>query len=601
MERTRHSGSQDAVGRLVAAVLAAAALAAGAAEAEVVTVFGNGLRAGEGSAAFSCAAGVRLPEPDPAAGTDALEGARAAARTLARDLALSGFNMVRLPDLAVPRAGDPATEARLAVQDEFVAACKDEGLRVWAEVLHPVLDFVPTPADADVLDDPATREAWQEAVADTNFPAASLVLAAPWDPRLEILVQRRLRDWARAFNPRTGLRRCDDPAYALFSFSSLWWEDLDAAALPALPPFLERGLSDAWNDWLYERRGTDQALRDLFGLDPGETLASNSVAFPPPEAAPGSARTREQRIFLHWMSLLHLSRLLTPFSFFGQASRTAPRLVRHGGSSPFLKRLSTIALAEPASGGAALRTAPPEDLPLVLDATAGDSSQNPVSYAWLAADAGADVLVLPAGSDPARWSPAAAAFRAGRADPAALRKAFGSLDASAFDFPSAAHARLLVPAVGETPSVLVFPAAGAVVAVARIPSGEAPVFPSGLAESGQPRQFLVCVPEDYPATYSDGRLDHAASFDVSVLHPSARPGACVLLVRAPLRPAPDGAPRPFAVLARGPELARKECLPGGAPPAVSAESGVFRIDGLSSSALLLFRPAAPGPGLLRNL
>ena len=262
-----HRSARSIVPALCAAALAAAGAAA--AETEFVTVSGDALRAGDRPCAFACAAGIRLPEPDATAGTNALDEARAAARLLARDLALAGFNMVRLPDLAVPRAGDPATEARLAVQDEFVAACKDEGVHVWAEALHPVLDFAPSPADADALDDPATREAWREAVADTNFPAASLLLAAPWDPRLEILVQRRLRDWARAFNPRTGLRRCDDPAYALFSFSTLWWEDLDADALPELPPFLARGLADAWNDWLYERYGTDLALRDRFPLDSG--------------------------------------------------------------------------------------------------------------------------------------------------------------------------------------------------------------------------------------------------------------------------------------------------------------------------------------------
>ena len=310
------------VPRLGCIVLAAATVASSAAETEFVTVSGDALRAGDRPCAFACAAGIRLPEPDATAGTNALDEARAAARLLARDLALAGFNMVRLPDLAVPRAGDPATEARLAVQDEFVAACKDEGVHVWAEVLHPVLDFAPVPADADALDDPATREAWREAVADTNFPAASLLLAAPWDPRLEILVQRRLRDWARAFNPRTGLRRCDDPAYALFSFSTLWWEDLDADALPELPPFLARGLADAWNDWLYERYGTDLALRGRFPLESGESLAEGTVAFPPPERSPDSARTREQRAFLHRLSTDHLSRLLAPFSAFGQTSRT---------------------------------------------------------------------------------------------------------------------------------------------------------------------------------------------------------------------------------------------------------------------------------------
>lgn len=571
-------------GLVLAAV--AAELPALAAEMDFVTVFGGGLRCGDRPAAFVCASGVRLPAPDPAAGTNALEEARAAVRGTARDLALAGFGMVRIPDLAVPRSGDPAAEARLAVQDEFVAACKDAGVRVWAEVLHPVSDFVPAPADADALDDPATRDAWREAVAGTNRPAASLVLAAPWDPRLEILLQRRMRDWARAFNPRTGLRRCDDPVYALFGFSSLWWDDMDAASPPDLPPFLERELLDAWNDWLYERRGTDQALRDLFGLDPGESLLSNSVAFPPPERDAGSARTREQRIFLHWLSVLHLSRLLTPFSSFGQASRTAPRLVRHGGPTPFLKRLSTVALAE-ASAASRSVAADAAGFPLVLDASRIADPARGLAAAAKGAASGADILVLPCGSDPAAWAPAAAAFLAARNDPAAIAAAARD-PAAAYDFPTAAHARLVVPAAGEEPSLATFPAAGAAVAVVRVPEGEAPAFPPAFAASDLPRQFLVCLPPE--------GAPHPV-LDATVLVPDARPGVCVLHVRTR-----DGAdPGAFSVLARGRDLAKKECLPGGESPAASAEAGRIRVDGLSSPALLLFRPAGPGPGLLRDL
>ena len=126
------------VARRALVSIALAAAGARAAETEFVTVFGDGLRAGDAPRAFACAAGVKIPELDTAAGTNSLDAARAAARGLAREIALAGFGMVRLPDLAVPRAGDSAAEARLAVQDEFVAACKDEGLRVWAEALHPV-------------------------------------------------------------------------------------------------------------------------------------------------------------------------------------------------------------------------------------------------------------------------------------------------------------------------------------------------------------------------------------------------------------------------------------------------------------------------------
>ena len=603
------------VPRLGCIVLAAAAVASSAAETEFVTVSGDALRAGDRPCAFACAAGIRLPEPDATAGTNALDEARAAARLLARDLALAGFNMVRLPDLAVPRAGDPATEARLAVQDEFVAACKDEGVRVWAEALHPVLDFAPSPADADALDDPATREAWREAVADTNFPAASLLLAAPWDPRLEILVQRRLRDWARAFNPRTGLRRCDDPAYALFSFSTLWWEDLDADALPELPPFLARGLADAWNDWLYERYGTDLALRGRFPLESGESLAEGTVAFPPPERSPDSARTREQRAFLHRLSTDHLSRLLAPFSAFGQTSRTAPRLVRHGGPEPFLGRFSTVALAEPVRGGAA----PGSDLPLVLDASRAADPAHGLSIAERAFPAGADILVLPCGADPAAWAPAAAAFSAGRGDPAAIDAAAHRGD-GAFDLPGAAHARLVAPAAGENPSIALFPEAGAAVAVVRVPRGAAPSFPAELDASGLPRQFLVCLPAQGPAASAhatDEENDETDAgtgaepapappetaaetaaltiFDVVLLAPDGRPGAWALHLR------PDG-PAGYAVLARGAGLEKKVCEPAaGAEPVPAAAGGTFRVDGLSGPAVLLFRPPAPGASLLRGI
>lgn len=590
--------------RAAAALVAlAAALRAPAAQSEFVTVLGDALRAGDRPCAFACAAGIRLPEPDATAGTNALDEACAAARLLARELALDGFGMVRLPDLAVPRPGDPATEARLAVQDAFVAACKDEGVRVWAEVLHPVLDFAPSPADADALDDPASREAWREAVADTNFPAASILLAAPWDPRLEILVQRRLRDWARAFNPYTGLRRCDDPAYALFSFSSLWWEDLDADALPELPPFLARGLADAWNDWLYERYGTDLALRGRFPLDSGESLAEGTVAFPPPERDPASPRTRAQRAFLHRLSTDHLARLLSPFSAFGQAARTAPRLVRHGGPEPVLAELSTIGLAHDIGTGTRLRETPPEGLPLVVDATARPPDL-PLHAAHLAAAAGADVFVVPAGADPAAWAPAAAAFRAGRADPAALEKA---AERGAYDFPEAAYARLAVPGPGDPPSVALLPAAGAAVAVARVPEGEPPAFPPELAASGLPRQFLVCVPAAYPATErvrgaETARADRRATLDVALVAPPSRPGSWALRVVAARDPLPeeDPATRSFAVLARGSDLERKICerVGTGAPDALP-EEGVFRVDG--SPALLLFRPPAPGANLLWGL
>jgi hypothetical protein len=591
------------------AVVVAAAVSAFGAETGFVTVLGGGLRCGDRPASFACASGVRLPAPDPASGTNAVPEACAFARALARDLALSGFDMVRLPDLAVPRTGDPAAEALLAVQDEFVAACKDEGIRIWAEVLHPVCDFVPTPADSDALDDPATRDAWREAFADTNHPAASLVLAAPWDPRLEVLIQRRMRDWARAFNPRTGLRRCDDPVYALFGFSSLWWDDMDAAALPDLPPFLERELLDAWNEWLFERRGTDQALRDLFGLDPGETLASNSVAFPPPELAPNAPRTHEQRLFLHWLSVLHLSRLLTPFSSFGQASRTAPRLVRHGGPSPFLRRLSTVALFE-APAKSQSPTPSESGLPLVFDASRAPDPANGLAAAAHAAEAGADILVLPAGADPAAWASAAAAFLAARNVPASLASAAHGTAAS-YDFPAAAHARLDIPAPGGKPTLATFPAAGAAIAVVRAPAGETPAFPPELAASAFPRQFLVCVPFDAePAATSEetGEDDaepvrrpaaddgHSSVLDATVLHPSSRPGACVLHIHAP-----DADPGAFSVLARGRDLSRKECLRGGEPPAVLPEAGLFRIEGLSAPALLLFRPSAAVPTLFRGL
>ena len=380
--------------RLAAALaLAAAACAASArppepfAPAPATTAAGL-FFVGDATATFACADGVPLPEPG---GADAL----------AERLAACGFDLVRLPDVASPED---------AVRfDAFAAACAHRGLRLWADALVPALAVPPSPADASLIEDPATAAAWTNALAEAAANRFDPFLAAPWDPRLESLLQHRVRAWARSFNPGMGVRRSENAAWTLVGFSSGWRNAFlfDAAATnaPVPPAFFREGFLEEWNDWLFERYGPDDAAASAILL-PGESVSSNAVAWvgspfgPPPDTATPAARIREEKLFLQELYLGHVRRLVRYFRDTGGRMADVPVYARWGeGTKSLLAAASDIRFAGAAEHG--------------FPTIAFFPARGGLAELQAALDAGRSILVFPCGDDPVPFAPWARAFRAG--------------------------------------------------------------------------------------------------------------------------------------------------------------------------------------------
>ena len=612
---------------LQAAFAAALAFAAPPAQEAFVSVRDASLRVGGEPVSFACAAEVPLPSPeegeDPAAACD----------RLARRLALSGFNMVRLPRAAAPSAaGGPD------LRDLFVRSCARQGVRIWAEAMQGLWD-APVPAEAvDLVDDPSTRAAWTNALAAAA--PEDLALAAFWDPRLEVLALRRQRDWARAFNGETGLRRGEDPAYGFFSLSSTWWTDIQRRSPDDLPAFFAQELRTAWNDWLFSRYGTDTELDVWLGLLPGETLVSNTVAMVPFDSTEPSleGRRKEQLRFLRAVCDDHLRRLLDPFPAFGPATRLAPRAVSDGSDGGFLDAFSTAALFSRRAG---VR----RDRPLVFDAASAASPDEAAALAGDAVRSGADLFVLPCGDAPETWSRAALSFRAGRSAPESARRRLRT-DAPVLDLPGLGLARVdLAPAEDRLPEDLLFPSVDAAVTLLRIPRKSIPSFPASFATNASVR-FLVCVASRSrspagtdpatatatgtdpatatttgtdPATAAAEGTDPATGTEEAV--PSAdspleidRPLRLSVAVRRPagtdpialfsIEDAETGEPVSFAVIAQGQALSKKVCVrsfAGRDSEPFDAVDGVFRAKFYEGRGALVFQPAPLGRAVLRTL
>ena len=614
---------------------------------EVVSVRNDRLLSGETPVVFVCAAGVRLPWPDLDSAPDAAavssrwERACAECGNLARRYAAAGFNMVRLPDLESETSAAPA--ARKDLQNEFLLACRRAGIRVWADPLHSVLAGSVPPEAAALVDDPATQDAWTNAVAAAG-PAA--LLAAAWDPRLAAFEQRALRDWSRSFNPATGLRRCDDPTYALFGFSFFWTERMLDPDRPPLPAFFEDGLRAAWNAWLLEKYESDEEFSIWYGpFAPGESLASNSVpfrAFSDPDLSDGLRRDQER--FLLALRDRRIGALLDAFRTYGRAAREAPRFVTDDGERGLDGFSTIVPVPEPVA-------APPAGVPLLEDAFDADSPEEAYEAARSAAAAGARVLVLPCRDEPEAFAAAAQAFRAGADAPAALPASLPER----LDLPRLSVATAVLPSDAAELEPLLFPASGLGLTVVRVPKGASAVPSAAL--SGADVRLQLCVrsslpsapaaagvgpdagsapdgadaarqepegegapasdespadgdaaPDAAPDAVAEGEGDVAPPVAVSALRVEAsvwRPeGEDALVVRLRLRSEDTGKPVPFGLLASGPGLSKKICVPmnaAGAPlPTVSPSEGLFRLR-RRMPAVLRFEPAPLGtlirPGL----
>lgn len=221
-----------------------------------------------------------------------LARARADADAIVERFVDLGFNFIRFWRVT---AADPGATPYVQgdgspsdLNDYFLARAKARGLRVWTAGLNRV--GAALPADVAILDEPATAEAWREAVAAAaagqkrtgwdlrNNPARV------WDPRLQALALERMRRIADHRNPYTGLRWADDPLFAVWELSNEeWWvRRMLSGRWQQLPPFFKNQLVARWNAYLVNKYATDDALRTAWaGLLPGESLAAGSVLFAP--------------------------------------------------------------------------------------------------------------------------------------------------------------------------------------------------------------------------------------------------------------------------------------------------------------------------------
>ena len=516
---------------------------------------------------LACADGVPPPEP-------------AEADALAERLAACGFNMVRLPDVA-----GPEDAARL---DAFAAALSHRGLWLWADALVPALAVPPSPADVSLIDDPATAAAWTNALAEAAAAGFDPFLAAPWDPRLESLLQHRLRDWARAFNPAAGLRRNEDPAWALVGFSSGWRNaflfSASATNAPAPPAFFRDGFLAEWNNWLYERYKSDAAAAGAGATLPGESVAEGTVAwlgapFGAAPAAPVPApRLRDQKLFLQALYLAHARRLMLYYCDAGGYAASVPSFARWGEGANLLAPLSDVRFAG----------APEDGFPTVAFFPAEESDASAATVFG-----GAALLVFPAcGIAPERFAPYARLFRAAAA-------AERGPDATIADAPGAAALVAPFPPSGEPRPTRRFAATGAAVRVVPLGPDDNPRDLAPEPPEGGGLSVVVWLPAPADADAAPA-ADRVLEFVFAPDAPGAPAG-----VFARVRDAATGQDVPFGLAVAGSALRKREWrdLSTGADPAPRAIPGdrVVRLPAAAGPRLLLFPPETVESDILKRL
>ncbi|MBS3734199.1 MAG: hypothetical protein KGY99_04660 [Phycisphaerae bacterium] len=207
-----------------------------------------------------------------------------------------GFNMHRLWFNAHTEDYEKHDGSRAELRDYGIYLMKQRGIRIWFSCLNNL--GLAQEKDVDVLDDPATAEAWKKAIRSmsrTWWWSEGKVgarmhrnLARMWDPRLQALSLERMKAVATHFNKYTGLRYCDDPVMAVWELSNEewwlrqmlmkgWWQDEEKLA-----DYFRKTLIGQWNAYLRTKYGTDEALkRAWLGLLPGESLSGGTVLFAP--------------------------------------------------------------------------------------------------------------------------------------------------------------------------------------------------------------------------------------------------------------------------------------------------------------------------------
>lgn len=224
-----------------------------------------------------------------------IENAKKGTDRILDHLQYVGFNAIRLWDVLPNRndykIGDGSSADNV---DYLIAEAKKRGFRIWTAGFGNRTGY-PSPDDVDIIDDPATAEAWKAAIAETLGSGIQYTkkhrkldlrhnIAKAWDPRLEALEIEAMRRNADHFNKYTGLRWADDPVFAIWELSNEeWWmRKMVGGQWKKLPEFFRTELFAKWNAFLLEKYKTDAALKKAWGgLLPGESLKQGTVLFAP--------------------------------------------------------------------------------------------------------------------------------------------------------------------------------------------------------------------------------------------------------------------------------------------------------------------------------
>jgi hypothetical protein len=197
-----------------------------------------------------------------------------------------GFNIMRIWRLhdAYERQPDGYVQgdgSRLDLYDWYIAEARRRGIRLWFGAAG--VGGRATADDVDILDDPATADAWKEAVGE-GIDRPGYHLATAWDPRLEAIAIRNTARNLDRVNLHTGLRLADDPVFAVWELTNeQWWmPKMVGGQWQRLPRFFQETLIARWHDFLREKYGTPKALALKWGgLLPGEDLAQGTILLAP--------------------------------------------------------------------------------------------------------------------------------------------------------------------------------------------------------------------------------------------------------------------------------------------------------------------------------
>jgi hypothetical protein len=197
-----------------------------------------------------------------------------------------GFNMHRIWGLNgayenQPKGYTKGDGSKLDLYDWMIADAKRRGMKLWVGSAGDGGNV--TADDVTIIDEPATAEAWKEAVGK-GIGRPGFYMATAWDPRLEAICIRNTARSLDRVNQHTGLRLADDPVFAVWELTNeQWWiTKMVGGQWQKLPKFFRDSLIARWHQYLTGKYKTHDALLARWGgLLPGEDLAKGTILLAP--------------------------------------------------------------------------------------------------------------------------------------------------------------------------------------------------------------------------------------------------------------------------------------------------------------------------------